>query len=271
MECRAGAVEGVELMKVVILAGGMGTRISEESQLRPKPMIEIGGKPILWHIMKWYAFFGFQEFIICCGYKGHMIKNYFVNYYSYQGDNSFDLRTGCREIVENKTEPWRVTLADTGLRTKTAGRLLKIREYIGDEPFMLTYGDGVADVNINELIQYHSRHRRMLTITTAQPEGRFGAVKMTEDGLVEKFKEKARKDQSWVNTGFMVMEPGIFDYLGDGSEMLEDGPFESLAEKGLMDSYRHEGFWSPMDTMRDKEYLERLWESENAPWRTSHV
>lgn len=264
-------MESVELMKVVILAGGMGTRISEESQLRPKPMIEIGGRPILWHIMKWYASFGFQEFIICCGYKGYMIKNYFVNYYSYQGDNLFDLHTGKRKVVGNIKEPWKVTLADTGLKTKTAGRLLKVREYIGDEPFMLTYGDGVADVDVPKLLQYHFAHRRILTITTAQPEGRFGAVKIKEDGVIEKFKEKARKDQSWVNAGFMVMEPEIFDFLGDGSEMLEDAPFECLAEKGLMDAYRHEGFWSPMDTMRDKEYLEELWKEEKAPWKIVDV
>lgn len=261
-------MEGVVFMKVVILAGGMGTRISEESQLKPKPMIEIGERPILWHIMKWYASFGFQEFIICCGYKGYMIKNYFVNYYSYQGDNTFDLRTNSHKISGNTKEPWMVTLADTGLRTKTAGRLLAVRDYIGKEPFMLTYGDGVADVDISKLLQYHFIKRRTITITTAQPEGRFGAVKMDENGLIENFKEKARKDQSWVNTGFMVMEPEIFDYLGNGSEMLEDSPFENLAEKGLMDSYRHEGFWSPMDTMRDKEYLEEIWKTGRAPWRT---
>lgn len=261
-------MESVGLMKVVILAGGMGTRISEESQLKPKPMIEIGDKPILWHIMKWYASFGFQDFIICCGYKGYIIKKYFVNYYSYQVDDAFDLCTGERIINENTKEPWRVTLADTGLKTKTAGRLLAVRDYVGMEPFMLTYGDGVANVDIYELLKYHAKHQRILTITTAQPEGRFGAVKMNEDGVVERFKEKARKDQSWVNAGFMVMEPGIFEYLGDGSDMLEDSPFETLSEKGFMDSYRHTGFWSPMDTMRDKEYLEDIWKSGRAPWKT---
>lgn len=261
-------MESVGMMKVVILAGGMGTRISEESQLKPKPMIEIGEKPILWHIMKWYASFGFEEFIVCCGYKGYMIKNYFVNYYSYQGDCTFQLKTGEQNVLERTKEPWVVTLADTGLRTKTAGRLLAIRKYIKDEMFMLTYGDGVANVDLTKLLEYHCEHKRPLTITTAQPEGRFGAVKMNEEGVIERFKEKARKDQAWVNAGFMVMEPEIFDYLGDGSEMLEDSPFERLAEKGLMDSYRHNGFWSPMDTMRDKEYLESLWKTGRAPWKT---
>lgn len=259
-------MEGVVNMKVVILAGGMGTRISEESSFKPKPMIEIGDKPILWHIMKWYASFGFNEFIICCGYKGYMIKNYFVNYYMHQGDSRFYLKTGNRQIISNNKEPWKVTLANTGLKTKTAGRILKIREYVGDNTFMLTYGDGVADVNLSELIKLHKKNGKQVTITTTQPEGRFGAVQMGIDGSVYNFKEKARKDQAWVNMGFMVMEPGVFDYLGDGSEMLEDTPFERLAADGQMDSYRHMGFWSPMDTMRDKAYLEELWESKKAPW-----
>lgn len=246
-------MESVGGMKVVILAGGMGTRISEESQLKPKPMIEIGERPILWHIMNWYASFGFCEFIICCGYKGHMIKDYFINYYSRQG--------------EHTTEPWRVTLADTGLKTRTAGRILKIREYVGNEPFMLTYGDGVSDVNILELLKCHKKSGSYVTITTTQPEGRFGALQIGADGTVHNFKEKARKDQSWVNMGFMVMEPQVFNYLGDGSEMLEDGPFEKLAAEGRMNAYRHSGFWSPMDTMHDKAYLENLWIQDKAPWK----
>lgn len=254
-------------MKVVILAGGKGTRISEESCFKPKPMIEIGDKPILWHIMKWYASFGFKEFIVCCGYKGYMIKDYFINYYTYQGDSSFYLKSGMRQVVNNEKEPWKVTLANTGLNTKTAGRLLKIKDYVGNNPFMLTYGDGVSDVNIPELLDFHRNQSKLVTITTTQPEGRFGAVQMGEDGIVHNFKEKARKDQSWVNMGFMVMEPGVFDYLGDGSDMLEDSPFEKLAADGQMVSYRHRGFWSPMDTMRDKTYLEELWEYDKAPWK----
>lgn len=254
-------------MKVVIMAGGMGTRISEESHAKPKPMIEIGDKPILWHIMKWYASFGYQEFVICCGYKGHMIKDYFINYRDYQGDGRFDLGADKNRFEKNVKEPWKVTLANTGLKTLTAGRLLKVREYLGDEPFMLTYGDGVSDVNIPELLEFHKKEGKLVTITTTQPEGRFGAIKIDDDGTVQKFKEKARKDQSWVNTGFMVMEPGVFEYLGDGSEMLEAGPFEKIAAAGQMTAYRHEGFWSPMDTMHDKEYLENLWRQEKAPWK----
>lgn len=267
MERGNGTLEGMVDMKVVILAGGMGTRISEESCLKPKPMIEIGDKPILWHIMKWYASFGYLDFVICCGYKGHLIKDYFINYYSYQGDGYFDLKDNCSRFHENKKEPWKVTLANTGLKTLTAGRILKIKEYVGEKTFMLTYGDGVADVNLSELLECHRRSGKLVTITTTQPEGRFGAVQMDEDGAVRKFKEKARKDQSWVNTGFMVMEPAVFDYLGDGSEMLEDGPFERLAADGQMNAYCHEGFWSPMDTMHDKAYLEELWRENKAPWK----
>ncbi len=253
-------------MKVVILAGGMGTRFGEETQLKPKPMIEIGGRPILWHIMKWYASFGYKEFIVCCGYMGHIIKDYFINYSAYAGDSSYDLKTGKRDISMKEKEDWKVTLADTGLMTKTAGRILKIREYVNGEPFMLTYGDGVADIDIDRLMACHKECGRIATITTTQPEGRFGAVQTDEKGLVLNFKEKARKDQVWVNAGFMVMEPEIFEYLGDGSEMLEDMPFEKLAKDGQMDTYRHGGFWSPMDMMKDKEHLESLWESGRAPW-----
>lgn len=254
-------------MKVVILAGGMGTRISEESHYKPKPMIEIGERPILWHIMKWYASFGFQEFIICCGYKGHIIKDYFVHYYNYQGDGVFDLETGEEHSLICQKELWKVTLVNTGLKTLTAGRLLKVREYIGNEPFMLTYGDGVADVDISRLLDCHRKSGKVVTITTTQPEGRFGAVQIDEAGSVRGFKEKARKDQSFVNAGFMVMEPSVFEYLGDGSEMLEASPFEKLAAAGLMNSYRHDGFWSPMDTIHDREYLEMLWKGGMAPWK----
>lgn len=257
-----------ERMKVVILVGGKGTRIGEESQFRPKPMVEVGGRPILWHIMKWYSGFGFHEFILCCGYKGHMIKQYFVNYYSRFSDVSINLHSGEKEVLTSKIEPWKVTLINTGLNTLTAGRILKIREYVKGEEFLFTYGDGVSDVNIRELIECHRRHGRTATITVTKPDGRFGAVKIDEPSeCILNFKEKARSDQSWVNAGFGVFTPDIFDYLGDGTDMLEGRPFELLAEKQEMTAYRHQGFWSPMDTLRDKEYLEKLWYSGKAPWK----
>lgn len=255
-------------MKVVILAGGKGTRISEESQLRPKPMIEIGGRPILWHIMKLYSYYGFHEFVICCGYKGQMIKEYFIHYYVNQSDSTFLLQN--KEIVVHKVsaEPWKVTLANTGLNTLTAGRILKIRDYIGeDEAFFLTYGDGVSDVDISALLKFHHEHGKIATITTTQPAGRFGALKIDEQNRVMGFKEKARTDSAWVNAGFMVLSNRVFDYLGDGSEMLEAGPFEKIAGEGEMAAYKHDGFWSPMDTLRDKNYLEELWDTGQAPWK----
>lgn len=255
-------------MKVVILAGGRGTRISEESQLKPKPMIEVGGMPILWHIMKSYSYYGFHEFIICCGYKGQMIKEYFIHYYMQQADSTFLLDKQQAVVHENHVEPWKVTLANTGLNTLTAGRILKVKEYIEDEEFLLTYGDGVSDVNILKLIDFHHQNGKIATITTTQPPGRFGALKINkETSRVEGFKEKARADQAWVNAGFMVLNRKIFDYLGDGSEMLEAGPLEAIAKDGEMTAYKHEGFWSPMDTLRDKQYLEELWESRKAPWK----
>lgn len=255
-------------MKVVILAGGMGTRISEESQLRPKPMIEIGGKPILWHIMKLYSYYGYNEFIVCCGYKGQMIKEYFIHYYVNQSDSTFLLQN--KEVVVHEVfaEPWRVTLANTGLHTLTAGRVLKIRDYIGeDEEFFLTYGDGVSDVDIPALLNFHHEHGKVVTITTTQPSGRFGSLKINEQNQVMGFKEKARTDSVWVNAGFMVLNRRVFDYLGDGSEMLEAGPFEKIAGGGEMSAYKHGGFWSPMDTLKDKNYLEGLWDSGQAPWK----
>ncbi len=254
-------------MKVVILAGGRGTRIGEESHLRPKPMIEIGGKPILWHIMKTYSQYGFNDFIICCGYKGQLIKEYFLHYYTYQSDSTFALKDGRVDVHRNEIEPWKVTLANTGLDTLTAGRVLKIKDYIEDDEFLLTYGDGVSDVNIAEVVRFHHEHGRIATITTTQPSGRFGALKIDDANRVQGFKEKARADQAWVNAGFMVFNKKVFDYLGDGSEMLEQTPFESLACDGEMAAYKHEGFWSPMDTIRDKNYLELLWANGEAPWK----
>ena len=255
-------------MKVVILAGGKGTRISEESKTRPKPMVEVAGKPILWHIMKIYSTFDYHDFVVCCGYKGRMIKDYFTKYYRYQTDATFDLKDAGVKTHTAQVEPWRITLADTGENTLTAGRILKIRDYIGDDKeFMLTYGDGVGNVNLDELLAYHRQQGKIATITTTRPEGRFGGLQLSSDGLVEGFKEKARKDQSWINIGYMVLNREIFDYLGDGSEMLEAGPFEKLAEDGQMAAYKHEGFWAPMDTVHDREYLEKLWEAAKAPWR----
>lgn len=255
-------------MKAVILAGGMGSRISEESITKPKPLIEIAGMPIIWHIMKTYSYYGVNDFIICCGYKGHMIKQYFIDYSRYYSNIVFDLNTEKHQPICNSIEPWRITFVNTGLKTKTAGRLLKVKDYIKGEPFFLTYGDGVSDININELLEFHLKNGNVLTISTLQPEGRFGTLKIAEDrSVVEKFNEKARKDQSWINIGFMVAEPEIFEYLGDGNSMLEDIPFEALVAAKGMDAYKHVGFWSPMDTMKDKKYLEMLWEMGKAPWK----
>ncbi len=255
-------------MKVVILAGGKGTRISEESKMRPKPMVEIGGRPILWHIMRQYAAYGFEEFIVCCGYKGHMIKEYFVNYCQNNSQLEIHLSNQQARILTKNSEPWKVTLVDTGLETLTAGRILKVMDYIGEEPFLLTYGDGVSDVNLDRLLQFHREQKKTVTISTTQPEGRFGALKLDAGGnQVLGFKEKAKADQAWVNIGFMVMEPAIKNYLGDGSTMLETRPFEQLAADGEMAAYKHEGFWSPMDTIHDRDYLERLWANGTAPWK----
>lgn len=255
-------------MKVVILAGGKGTRISEESRIRPKPMVRIGGRPILWHIMRYYASFGFREFIICCGYKGHMIKEYFVNYYQNNSQIEIHLKEQQAHILKQNSEPWKVTLVDTGLETLTSGRILRARNYIGEEPFLLTYGDGVSDVDIWKLLQFHKKHKKIVTISTTQPEGRFGALCLDgHSDCVTGFREKAREDQPWVNIGFMVMEPEIYGYLGDGSSMLEGEPFEKLAAAGEMAAYKHNGFWSPMDNVHDKEFLERLWDAGNAPWK----
>lgn len=255
-------------MKVVILAGGMGSRISEESYLKPKPMIEIGGHPILWHIMKIYSNYGFNDFIICCGYKGHVIKEYFMDYYMYQSDITVNLQNNDVTVHQTITEPWNVTLVNTGLTTPTAGRIKQIRKYVGDAPFMMTYGDGVADIDIPKLIQSHEKSGQIATITTTRPAGRFGVIQIddTHDSVLS-FKEKARRDQSWVNAGFAIFNKEVFDYIGDGTSMLEQEPYERLAKAGEMNAYRHDGFWSPMDTMRDKNYLEELWESGHAAWK----
>lgn len=255
-------------MKVVILAGGFGTRISEESHLKPKPMIEIGGKPILWHIMKMYSFYGFNDFVICLGYKGYAIKEYFAHYFLHESDITFDFRNDNQRIIHHHSaEPWRVTLVNTGLETMTGGRVKKVRPYIGEEPFMLTYGDGVADVNIRNLVDYHATHGNYATVTSIQPVGRFGALDMTDDNLVKGFHEKPKGDGLWINGGFFVLQPEVFDYIDSDDTMFERAPLERLAEEGQLAAYKHNGFWQAMDTLRDKTLLEELWGSGDAPWK----
>jgi len=255
-------------MKAVILAGGFGTRISEETSVRPKPMVEIGNRPILWHIMKIYSAYGFREFVICCGYKGSMIKNYFIRYLLHNSDSSYNLSTGNIQHNNLCAEPFLVTLADTGLETLTAGRLLQIQEYIDDDIFMLTYGDGIGDININKVLEFHKKHGKICTITTSRLEGRFGVLNLDEkSGIVKGFNEKIKKDQGWVNIGFMVCKKEIFQYLADGSDMLEKSPFQKLLKDEELMAYLHKGFWSPMDMLKDKEYLESLWNQGNPPWK----
>lgn len=254
-------------MKVLILAGGLGSRLSEETTLKPKPMVEIGGKPILWHIMKIYSFYGFNEFIIMCGYKGYMIKEYFANYYSHMSDMTIDMQTNSITHHKNNAEPWKVTLVDTGLETMTGGRIKKVRDYIGNEPFMLTYGDGVSDVNINELLEFHRKHGKTITMTSVQPEGRFGSLVINSNQQVMSFQEKPKGDGAWINAGFFVCQPEVFDFIPDGDQVIfERKPLESLAEAGELLTYKHDGFWKPMDTQRDKTQLEELIEKGSAPW-----
>ena len=255
-------------MKVVILAGGFGTRISEESHLKPKPMVEIGEKPILWHIMKLYSHYGFDEFVICCGYKQHMIKEWFAHYFLYNSDVTFDLTQGNRRIIHNNiSEPWKVTVVDTGLRTMTGGRIKRIREYLNDETFMLTYGDGVADVDIRKLLAYHQSHGKMATITSAQPSGRFGVLDIQDDGSISNFKDKKKEDEGWINAGFMVLEPEILNLIQDDDTIFERYPLEEAARRGQLNAYKHTGFWQCMDTLSEKEKLEQMWQSGRAPWK----
>ena len=255
-------------MKVVILAGGLGTRISEESHLRPKPMIEIGGMPILWHVMKIYSYYGFNEFIICCGYKGYMIKEYFADYYLHRSDITFDFSNNNKMIIHNNvTEPWKVTLVETGVNTMTGGRIKRIRDYVGDNRFMMTYGDGVADIDINQLIEFHERNGKLATLTAIQPGGRFGVIDIGEKDSVQSFAEKAKEVGSWINTGFMVLEPEVFDYIDGDNTIFERGPMEILANQDDLMAYKHNGFWQCMDTQRDKQKLENLWSNGSAPWR----
>jgi len=254
-------------MKVVILAGGFGTRLSEETDLRPKPMVEIGGRPILWHIMKIYSYWGFNEFIILTGYKAHIIKDYFINYYTRYSDITVDMTSNTVEIHKHRNEPWKVTMLYTGQDTMTGGRLLEAKDFIGSERFMLTYGDGVSDVNIPELITSHERAGKQVTMTTVRPTGRYGILSIADDGGVESFKEKAEGESDWINGGFLVMEPGVFDYLEDGAEtILERKPLEKLARTGHLNAYKHSGFWKSMDSLRDKNELTAMWVSGKAPW-----
>ena len=254
-------------MKTVILAGGFGTRISEESYLKPKPMIEIGDKPILWHIMKLYSHHGFNEFVICCGYKGYLIKEYFANYFLHRCDVTFDFTCENKMTIHSSVaEPWQVTLVDTGLETMTGGRIKRIRPYIGDEPFMLTYGDGVSDENIAELVKFHKSHGKYATLSAIQPEGRFGILD-TEGDRITAFREKRREDTGWVNSGFMVLEPQVFDYIDGDQISFEKEPLETLSREKQLMVYRHYGYWQCMDTQRDKRCLEDLWASGEAPWK----
>lgn len=254
-------------MKVILLAGGFGTRLSEETIIKPKPMVQIGDKPILWHIMKIYAHYNFTDFIICLGYKGYIIKEYFANYYLHQSDVTFNLKTNSMQIHHNTAEPWKVTLVETGLNTMTGGRLLRIKDYIGNNTFMMTYGDGVSNINISELIKHHNNSNQIATLTAAQPSGRFGALRIRGNDMVTKFKEKPSGDGNWVNAGFFVLEPEIFNYLENDSTIFETEPLQTLASEGNLKAYQHNGFWMPMDKLSDKNDLERMWESGNAPWK----
>lgn len=255
-------------MKVVILAGGFGTRISEESHLKPKPMIEIGEQPILWHIMKHYSSYGYNEFIICGGYKQHIIKQYFADYYLYKSDVTFDFANGnSMQIHDNDAEPWKVTIVDTGYATMTGGRIKRIQKYVGNEPFMMTYGDGLSDVPVNKLVAFHKKSGKTATITAVQPGGRFGALDIDGADEIHGFAEKKKEDGGWINAGFMVLNPEIFDYIKDDTTVFEKEPLERCAAEGQLMAYRHEGFWQCMDSMRDKKLLEDLWNSGQAPWK----
>ena len=254
-------------MKVIILAGGRGTRLSEETTVRPKPMVEIGGKPIIWHIMKIYASYGYKDFLVACGYKGEIIKEYFHNYFMHNSDYVIDLRDGSRKIIKSNGDDWRVGMIDTGLDTMTGGRILRLRDWLGAETFMVTYGDGVADVDVNSLISFHHSHGKLATVTAVRPPARFGGLNLDGD-IVKEFSEKPQAGEGWINGGFFVFEQGIFDFLSDDQTILEREPLEKLAACDQLMAYRHTGFWQPMDTLRDKYLLEELWASGRALWKT---
>ncbi|MHB8482960.1 MAG: glucose-1-phosphate cytidylyltransferase [Nitrospiria bacterium] len=254
-------------MKVVILCGGLGTRLSEETIVRPKPMVEIGGKPILWHIMKIYSHYGFNDFILCLGYKGYLIKEYFANYYLHQSDVTFDIANQSMKIHQNYSEPWKVTLVDTGDSTMTGGRLKRVSKYLENQPFMLTYGDGLGNIDIKELFAFHQTHGKYATITSTQPVGRFGAMDLDDKSYVRSFQEKPAGDGAWINGGFFVIEPQFLEYIADDQTILERDPLEKLAKDSQLVAYKHSGFWQPMDTLRDKLQLEELWRTGKAPWK----
>ena len=255
-------------MKAVILAGGLGTRLSEATHLIPKPMVEIGGKPILWHIMKTYSHYGIKEFIVCCGYKGYVIKEWFANYFLHTSDVTFDLKNNSMTVHDCNAEDWKVTLVDTGLETMTGGRIKRIQKYVGNETFLLTYGDGVTDLNIADTIKYHQETGKILTVTAYKPQGKFGALNLDEVGNVMSFTEKPAGDGSWINAGYFVCEPKVFDYITEGdSTIFEKAPLENIAKDGGMNSFKHEGFWKPMDILRDNKELNEMWDSGKAPWK----
>jgi len=254
-------------MKAVILAGGFGTRISEEAYLKPKPMIEVGGMPILWHIMKGYSHYNINEFIICCGYKGYIIKEYFANYFLHMSDVTFDMEANSMEVHQKHVEPWKVTLVDTGINTMTGGRLKRIKEYVDNESFCFTYGDGVSDVDISKLFEFHKQNKTIATVTAVQPPGRFGTLDITETRITN-FNEKPAGDGNWINGGFFVLEPSVFDYLKDDTTVWERESLERLTKENQLSAFKHTGFWQPLDTLRDKNYLDKLWNSNNSPWKT---
>ena len=255
-------------MKVLILAGGLGTRLSEETRLMPKPMVEIGGKPILWHIMKIYSYYGYNDFIILTGYKSHVIKEYFINYYNRYSDITVDMSNNSVEVHRMQTEPWKVTMLYTGQDTMTGSRIKKAQEYVGNEPFLLTYGDGVSDVDIKKLVECHKACGKYLTLTAVKPSGKFGALDIDDDGTINSFREKSKNDGNWINGGFMVCEPEVFDYIDEGREdiVFEKDPLEGLANSGQLNSYKHDGFWYPMDTLKGKNELTEMWMTGKAPW-----
>jgi len=253
-------------MKAVILSGGLGTRISEESHLKPKPMIEIGGKPILWHIMKIYSHYGINDFVICLGYKGYVIKEYFANYFLHMSDVTFDMRHNNMEVHQKYVEPWRVTLVDTGENTLTGGRLKRVQEYLGAEPFCFTYGDGVSDIDIGSLIDFHHKHNKKATVTAIQPPGRYGSLNI-DNSTVSTFQEKPIGDGAWINGGFFVLDPSVLDLIDGDQNTWESAPLMTLAAEGELEAYQHKGFWQAMDTLRDKNQLEELWNTGKAPWK----
>jgi glucose-1-phosphate cytidylyltransferase len=253
-------------MKAILLAGGLGTRISEETETKPKPMVEIGGKPILWHIMKMYSAHGVNDFIVCLGYKGYVIKEYFANYFLHMSDVTFDMEHNQMEVHQKNAEPWKVTLIDTGNETMTGGRLKRVKAYIGNEDFCFTYGDGLSDTNITETIKFHKEHGKLATVTAVKPAGRFGAIEL-KGNLVTEFKEKPRGDGAWINGGFFVLSPKVIDYIKGDDTLWEQEPMHQLAHEEEMEAYLHEGFWQPMDTLREKKMLQELWEENKAPWK----